>query len=315
MYKRLLAILVFVTLVTPGILFRIIGNTSESAVEMQHDKTNESKYYIRVLTSKGIQNLELETYVASVLLGEMPASFDNEAIKAQAVAARTYALKRIRTSEKHENFDLCTDSTCCQAFAELQSNPSSEKMITAATATSGEVLLYDGNLIDATYFSCSGGYTEAAVEVWGADVPYLQSRKSPGEENAARYQSEVNFSKEEFFRRLGVQDGSKIGEITYTEGGGVRTISIGDQTFTGVDMRRILGLSSTAFEVIQDGNRVLVISKGYGHRVGMSQYGAEAMAVSGSTYDEILSYYYPGTQRVKLTDYEMNAIFDKAGNL
>ena len=315
MYKRLLAILVFVTLVTPGILFRIIGNTSESAVEMQHDKTNESKYYIRVLTSKGIQNLELETYVASVLLGEMPASFDNEAIKAQAVAARTYALKRIRTSEKHENFDLCTDSTCCQAFAELQSNPSSEKMITAATATSGEVLLYDGNLIDATYFSCSGGYTEAAVEVWGADVPYLQSRKSPGEENAARYQSEVNFSKEEFFRRLGVQDGSKIGEITYTEGGGVRTISIGDQTFTGVDMRRILGLSSTAFEVIQDGNRVLVISKGYGHRVGMSQYGAEAMAVSGSTYEEILSYYYPGTQRVKLTDYEMNAIFDKAGNL
>lgn len=315
MYKRVLGILIVVTLLTPGIVFRFFDRSSDVVTKVEPTDTQTSNCVVRVLTDEGIQNFELETYVASVMLGEVPASFSKEAIKAQAVAARTYTLKQMCVSGKHDAFDLCTEPSCCQAFTPLRTDLASEEMIAAATETAGEVLLYDGNLIDATYFSCSGGYTEAAVEVWGADIPYLQSRESPGEENSKRYQSEKIFTKEEFYGKLGLQDGAEIGEITYTDGGGVKLISIGSKVFTGVEMRKILSLPSTAFEVHQEKDAIIVTSKGYGHRVGMSQYGAEAMAVSGSTYDEILSYYYPGTQRAKLTIYEIHTMFDKAGNL
>ena len=173
-------------------------------------------------------------------------------------------------------------------------------------ATEGQVLTYEGKLIEATYFSCSGGATEDAVAVWGTDVPYLQSVESPGEEQAAHYTDTVSFSPTDFASRLGISltgEPSKwFSERTYTEGGGVATMKIGTETFSGTQLRKILGLRSTAFEIETDDDVIVITTHGYGHRVGMSQYGADAMAAVGSTYPDILTHYYQGTELTTYTD-------------
>ena len=255
---------------------------------------------------KGLGEIQLEVYLAGVVLGEMPADFEPEALKAQAVVARTYTLKRAEGS-KHPDAAVCTDPGCCQAYrsaAEYLSSGGSreklEKVTQAVNATAGQILTYDGKLIDATYFSCSGGQTESAVEVWGADVPYLQAVESPGEEEAAYYSQTVEYSPEEFSRLLGFENSGDpagwFGAVTRTEGKGVDTMEIRGKVYSGTELRKALGLRSTAFTVTVQQKRIAVSTLGFGHRVGMSQYGAQAMARGGSTYDEILSHYYQGTR-------------------
>ena len=260
-----------------------------------------------VMMSDGsVEQMALDDYVVCVVLAEMPAEFEEEALKAQAVVARTYALKRYQSGEKHDRRAVCTDSTCCQAYCTqadfLQRGESEEnlqKVIDAVAQTHELVLSYNGALIEATYFACSGGRTEDALAVWGEEIPYLQAVDSPGEEKAAHYMDTVSFTMEEFAQRMELNadslSGNWIGTITYTPGGGVDTINIGGQSYKGTTVRQKLGLRSTAFVMTAVGNSVTVTTKGFGHRVGMSQYGAEAMAVSGSTYEQILSYYYQGT--------------------
>ena len=168
--------------------------------------------------------------------------------------------------------------------------------------TDGQVLVYDGALIDATFFSCSGGQTEAAAEVWGGEVPYLQSVESPGEQ-APYNEDTATFTLEEFSARILSQNPEAdlsgepevwFGSVTATEGGGVETLEIGGVAFTGKELRSLLGLRSTIFAVSVSENEIIFQTRGYGHRVGMSQYGAQAMAQAGSTYQEILLHYYTG---------------------
>lgn len=253
-----------------------------------------------------ICELELETYVTAVVLREMPADFEPEALKAQAVVARTYVLRRCFSDSKHENAVVCTDPSCCQGFyseedfmAAGNSTDLLEKVKQAVTETAGYVLTYEGELAEATYFSCSGGMTEDAKAVWGQDIPYLRATESLGEEGATHFTDTVTFTAEEFAERLGGGfsgfPGTWIGKITYTDGGGVDTIVLGDSTYSGTELRKLLGLRSTAFVITIVGDRVTVTTKGFGHRVGMSQYGADAMALKGSTYDQILAHYYQGT--------------------
>ncbi len=263
-------------------------------------------YGIVVLLSDGrFEQMDLEQYVTGVVLGELPADFHRETIKAQAVVARTYALKR-GGSGKHQKNAVCTSPSCCQAYcsyeAFLQNGGTQQlyEMITADVAsTAGEVLMYHETLIDATYFSCSGGRTEDAKSVWGSDIPYLQAQDSPGEENAAHYTDTIKFAAAEFANLLEItltgSPASWIGDITYTAGGGVDTIVIAGTIFRGTTVRQKLGLRSTAFTIMPVGEYIHIVTRGFGHRVGMSQYGAEAMAVQGSSYQEILQYYYPGT--------------------
>lgn len=249
-------------------------------------------------------NLDLEQYLVGVVLAEVPASFEEEALKAQAVVARTYAVQALEGKSKHPEGDICADSTCCQGYlnpGDYGGTPEAlQKVRDAVYATSGEVLTYEGELIEATYFSCSGGMTEDAVAVWGTDVPYLQSVVSPGEENAAYYQDCVEFSADEFLEKLGLDlSGDPVswfGDVIYTTGGGVDTIFIGGRTYRGTEIRKLLGLRSAAFEVDATEDTIAITTWGYGHRVGMSQFGADAMAASGSTYGEILSHYYQGTE-------------------
>ena len=179
-----------------------------------------------------------------------------------------------------------------------------EKVKQAAVATQNQVLTYKGELIEATYFSCSGGRTEDALAVWGTDIPYLQAVDSPGEENATYFVDSSEYSVSEFASLLGVSLlACDLGDVTYTNGGGVDTMVIGGKVFSGTEIRQRLGLRSTAFSMYASGERIYISTRGFGHRVGMSQYGAEAMAVRGSGYQEILYHYYPGTQ---LTVYTRN---------
>ena len=259
-----------------------------------------------------VLEMDMDTYLVGVLLAEMPVSFDLEALKAQACVARTYARKAYTTGGKHGDGSICTDSACCQGYkapdiylAEGGTEEEMEKVQSAVRSTSGYVLMYDGELIEATYFSCSGGRTEDAVAVWGREFPYLQAVDSPGEENAAYFTDSKQFTASEFAQLLQlplIEDpASWLGTTTYTEGGGVHTMVIGGKTFTGTELRSLLGLRSTAFSMTADPTGVSVITRGYGHRVGMSQYGANAMAISGSTWEEIVSHYYQNAELVSLS--------------
>ena len=253
-----------------------------------------------------VETMDMDDYLVGVVLAEMPSTFEEEAKKAQAVAARTYARKAWLTGGKHGDGSVCSQPGCCQAYLteeEYLSMGGTQKAIDAARAaveaTSGYVLTYEGQLIEATYFSCSGGVTEDAVAVWGTDFPYLRSVESPGEENAAHYTDTVYFTKSEFADALGLSltgnPETWFGSVQYTSGGGVDTVNIGGIACTGTFLRSKLGLYSTVFTLEPDPQGVTITTKGFGHRVGMSQYGADAMAVSGSTFEEILGWYYPGT--------------------
>ena len=283
----------------------------------EHDRENCT---VRVKTKDGTVTMELDAYVAGVLMGEMPADFEVEALKAQAVAIRTYTLQQLSGS-KHPDADVCTDATCCQAFEDLAmedlQRANADKIYRAVEETKGDVITYNNGLIDATYFSCSGGWTEDAAAVWGADIPYLQSRESPGEESATYYVGSVKMSTEEFLGKLNLSGSVplNIGPITYTDGKGVEEIDICGTCFTGKQVRQLLGLSSTAFLIQAIDNSVIITTKGNGHRVGLSQYGAEAMAVAGSTYRQILEYYYFGATVENWSEDQIQGVFDKARNL
>ena len=180
--------------------------------------------------------------------------------------------------------------------------------------THGQVLLYDNELIDATYFSSSGGRTESAVAVWGMNVPYLQAKDSPEETGTKYYREQVSFEKSELLALLGFSDSVHdftYKDVTYTEGYGVDTINICGVTFTGIELRHLLNLRSTAFDIIDDADTVTFITRGYGHRVGLSQYGAQSMAQKGKTYRQILEYYYQGTVLVTLNHDDLYRLFDK----
>lgn len=255
--------------------------------------------------------MELEDYVFGVVLAEMPAAFEPEALQAQAVASRTYALKQAEAN-KHPEGAVCMDSGCCQAYispqdyvAQVSTQAYADKVAAAVAATAGQVLLYDRALAETTYFSCSGGMTEAAEAVWGKDYPYLQAVQSPGEEWAEGFASQRYFTVAELCGRLGLtlRDGERFRftRISDTPGGSVAQMEICGQIFTGTQLRQLLELPSTMFEFYEDAYGITVLSKGKGHRVGMSQYGADAMALQGNDYAQILSYYYKGTQ---LAQYE-----------
>ena len=261
---------------------------------------------IAVLLADGtVQAMEISDYLTGVLLSEVPASFEPEALKAQAVVSRTYALRKTRRSSRHAQGAVCTDPACCQGYLSPDGDgdvtaPASNiaKLRQAVDDTAGQVLTYNGELIEATFFSCSGGNTEDAVAVWGDAVPFLQAVPSPGEEIAAHVRDTVTFTPDEFARLLGIDpDGSPenwFGPILRTEGDGIDSAEIGGICFSGTELRTRLGLRSTDITFEPAADSITVTTYGYGHRVGMSQYGAQAMALSGADYTDILSHYYVG---------------------
>ena len=261
---------------------------------------------------EAVRRMDLEDYVLGVTAGEMPASFPEEALKAQAVAARTYALYHMgKGGCGKTGADVCTSSACCQAYcsdARMREKwgrayrANREKLLSAVSATAGEVLLYEGAPIDALYHSASGGRTENAGDVYTTDVPYLKSVMSTAETGTNRLAGEKRMGRKDFCALVnGKWPGAKLSagslekEFTVTEtlpSGRVKTVQVGNETHTGRELRSLLGLDSTLFSVSCTAEEIVFSTKGYGHGVGMSQTGANAMALGGRTYAEILLYYY-----------------------
>ena len=303
-------IAVFMGMVLPGVLLNGMAMVLREpgvreVTSVAYTQEPVQPMTVRVRNGDGtVEEGDMEEYLVGVVLAEMPAYFEQEALKAQAVVARTYALKSFVTGGKHGNGSVCREPGCCQAWISERSFleqggtlPDLEKVRSAVKDTSGCVLTYDGALIEATYFSCSGGSTEDAAAVWGTDFPYLRSVESPGEEDATHYTDTYTFDWEVFCALLDVSPrGSGLGPVQYTAGGGVDTMEICGKTFRGTELRQLLGLRSTAMTVSRKDNTVQITTRGFGHRVGMSQYGADAMAVAGSDWRQILAHYYPGTE-------------------
>ena len=329
-------LLLFVTLLMP-LLFIPFGGTSALADEppeeeplkdgddphtesdgVLFEQTRDGDFIFTALTDGVLREYSMEDYLLGVLAAEMPASFEPEALKAQAVAARTFILNRvIHASPNHPDAAVCDDHTCCEAFINLNSMRAKwgadyaeylEKLKDAVRGTDGQVLLFEGEPILAAFHSSSAGQTESSAAVW-SDRPYLVSVSSPEtDSDVPNYVSTVEVSTDDFKKTICAaypqaefpQDpGNWLSTPAIDAGGRVGNMSIGGVNVSGTTLRSLFSLRSTAFTLEYTGNSFLFTVTGYGHGVGMSQYGANVMAKQGATYKEILAHYYPGSE---LTD-------------
>lgn len=268
-----------------------------------------------------VAEMNLEEYIKGVVAAEMPAEFDLEALKAQAVAARTYAARQMRMYggsgwPQHPEVDISTDPREGQAWLSEQMLKNKwgnfnydrywAKISRAVEETRGIVLLYNGEMINALFHSTSGGETEDPGEVWGQKIPYLQSVACPWDQGSPRYKASKSFNISELENILGPDAGvitaAKAGNSDFaqvvekTVSGRIKKVRIGSKVFEGTTVREKLGLNSTNFSWKVSGDQVQIETIGYGHGVGMSQYGANGMAKEGKGYKEILQYFYQGVQ-------------------
>jgi stage II sporulation protein D len=280
-------------------------NDSKKVVEKEKEKEVE-KIFVRIKkeSTGTIEKIELEDYIEGVLAGEMPISFHIEALKAQAVASRSYVLKKIEVNKANE-FDV-VDSTANQVFLDddyLKNrwkdnyDENIKKIKQAVAETEFQYISYNGKIADALFFSTSNGYTEDSEKVFSSQIPYLRSVESTwDEETSPVFNDKEEFKTDEFFNLLGIKNYEKfdikIIDKSYT--GRINKISINGIEMKGTEVRSKLNLRSTDFEIEKEGNIVYIKTNGYGHGVGMSQYGALGMANNGYKYDEILKYYYQG---------------------
>ena len=298
--------------------------------ENKQEKNNENIDYdykeysiIKLFHSKtsDIEEIPIDEYIYGVVAAEMPANFEKEALKAQAVVARTYTIYKIQNNNgKHEGADICDDFSCCQAWIskedrfnkweESKREENWNKIVDAVDSTKGKIITYEGKPINAFFHSNSGGTTETTVNVWGGNnYPYLQSVTTSGEEDYTQYKSEVTLSKETFIDKLKEKyndftiDFSKddcIKIIDYTDAGRIKNIKVGNKELSGVEIRTLLGLKSANFKVWIDEENIRFEVIGYGHGVGMSQTGADSMAKKGSNYEEIIKHFYTGVEITNL---------------
>lgn len=270
-----------------------------------HKKTNE------------VENIKLDEYLYGVVAAEMPVNYEMEALKAQAIVARTYTIyKLVTNSRKHENADICDDSSCCQAwiskedrFARWDENMQEEnwrKITDAVNSTAGKIITYNNQPINAFFHSNSGGRTEIPINVWGGNsYPYLQIVETSGEENYNQYYSEIEISNQELIDKLSekynnIEFNNDIQILEYTDSGRVKTIKIGNLNLSGVEVRTIFGLKSTNFKVEVKDNKVKFYVIGYGHGVGLSQTGSDSLAKKGKNCEDIIKHFYQG---VEIIDY------------
>lgn len=277
----------------------------------------DSALMLRVLSGDEIVEMSMERFLIGVVAAEMPASFEIEALKAQAVAARTNVMYKLRVAgnPNHPDADVCTDPACCMAYSsddQLRARWSADyianitKIINAVIETDGIYMTYGDEPIDAVFHSSSNGKTETSGNVWMTDLPYLRSVDSPEtQEQVPGYVSTVTVSREDFIATVtaaypnAVFDGDEetwISDISYTESGRVSALNLCGVTVKGTALRSLFNLRSAAITIDLSGGDFTFTTVGFGHGVGMSQYGANAMAIDGDGYAEILSHYYTGIE-------------------
>lgn len=270
-----------------------------------------SNMYIRVKDTQNntITKVPFEDYIVGVLAGEMPISFELEALKAQAVAARSYAMKQMDYN-KDKDYDVVntvmnqvylTEDYLKNVWKDEYVNKIN-KIKTAVLETYNEYLDYNGNVAEAMFFSTSVGYTENSEEVFTNEVPYLRSVSSTWDEISPVYEVKYSFSLSDFYKKLNLNYSDKITleVLSKTSTGRIKQIKINGVIFQGNSVMNLLNLKSNHFSIVQNNDKVNIVTKGYGHGVGMSQYGAQAMALNGYNYKEILSHYYQGTTIKKI---------------
>lgn len=282
-------------------------------IELLPPGETDNSYTVRVLMGDTVKEMTMAEYLQGVVRAEMPASFEQQALCAQAVAARTYTLYKIATGGNHGGVaDVCTDPTCCQAYLDKDTAEKNwgdnaanyeAKIENAVSLTDGETILYDGVPILAVFHSSSAGQTKSAGEVWTNDLPYLQSVSSPEGENVPNYYSRVEFTAQEF-KTLFLKahpDADLSGDISgwirdreLADGSSVDHITVGGIRVRGTEMRSIFSLRSASFDTQAEDGKLVFFVTGYGHGVGMSQYGAQQMAKDGSTWQDIVTHYYTG---------------------
>ena len=251
--------------------------------------------------TKNIEYIPIEEYVVGVLAGEMPVNFELEALKAQAVASRSYVMKQIEknVNKEYDVIDTVTNQVYLDSEDLLAVWSSSyvlnvNKIKEAVLQTKGEYLSYDNKVAEALFFSTSPGITENSEEIFISKEPYLRSVSSKWDEISPLYSTTHTYTLTEFYNILNIKykNNLNIDIIQKTSTGRLKKIKINNTEFTANYICSKFSLNSTYFEIIQEGTNVIIKNKGYGHGVGMSQYGAEGMARMGHTYDQILKYYY-----------------------
>lgn len=290
----------------------------------QDEKLGEikSKQQIKIkiynVENNKVQEMDLEQYVLGVVAAEMPAKFNIEALKAQALAARTYTLLRLKYFGgkgclNHPGADICTDSAHCQAYREPKSlGKDYEKLKQAVMDTEGQVIVYQSKLIDAVFHSTSGGKTENSEEIWTNKIPYLRSVISEYEDESPKLISQKEIPIDSFISCIEGLDSSiklnrkklssQVKILERSDGGRITRIKIGDKEFKGEEIKSAIGLNSANFTIKLSKNTALFTVIGYGHGIGMSQYGADGMAQHGAKYEAIIKHYYKGVEIIDLKD-------------
>ena len=296
---------------------------SKKFLKLSETKLGEKPYKIKsyIVSADEVREYELEDYLVGVVGAEMPASFPDEALKAQAVAARTFIISRIMADKgdvpEHKGAAVCTNPAHCKAWKSTEeltagwgdnAEKNLKKIEAAVKATKNEIIVFNGEPITAVYYSMSSGKTENAADVWGGEVPYLKSVASSFDENAPNFNSEVSFTFDEFKEIVlkeapdavfGENPSEWFSDIVTSEAGGVMSIKIGGAEFKGTKIRTMFSLRSHNFTVNISDNKIVFNVKGYGHGVGLSQWGSKFLADSGKSYIDILKYYYTGVDVVK----------------
>lgn len=330
--KRIGLITGFILIFTLIIPFILMGSSIKNFISPTEEVTNEkqiniamegeSKAKVYMTSEKKVKKIDVEEYILGVVSSEMPASFEEEALKAQAIAARTfYYSKRMKNCSLANGGEIC-DSVHCQAYMDKEDRMEKwpkedrekyyEKVKKAVQDTKGKVLTYDNEIVlYPQFFSTSSGKTENAEDVFSSQVPYLKSVSSEGEEVSTSYESEKEISNKDFSAIVNSQYknanlninniNKKIQIKSRTDGGSVKEIQLGGATIKGTEFRKLFDLKSANFTLEYSKNKIKIKCKGNGHGVGMSQWGANLMAKEGKGYEEILKHYYTGIELGKIT--------------
>ena len=283
------------------------------------ERADEESLLVYLHEKGRVVSMRMDDYLYGVVGGEMPAAFPLEALKAQAVAARTYTVRRMAELGGKPcgrgGADVCTDSGCCQSYKSpevlaerwgVEAARNEDKLKEAVASTHGVIAIYEGKPIEALYHSTAGGRTEDAQNVFAASLPYLVGVESPGEQDAEHYTDEERFSRSAFIKAVNKQWPkaklkdrkleSQVEVVSRYTSGQVKTLRLGGAKVTGKELRKLLGLKSANFALDFSKKEVCITTHGFGHGVGMSQYGARAMALEGADYAGILKHYYTGIE-------------------
>lgn len=279
-----------------------LENNLTQQEELQSDSINK-KMVVKLLNNNIKEIIELEEYIIGVIACEMPASFETEALKANAVAARTYAMKKMKANNVYD-LENSTNNQCYINNEQMKEKWGKDyqyyfnKIKDAVGSTKGEYITYNGEIISAFYFSTSNGFTENSENVFSEKLEYLRSTESSWDKNVSSYLRTTTFTVEEFTKLLNLKEDKiyNIEILSKFESGRINKIKINNKTFKGTEFRKLLSIRSTDFEIKQKSDTVIITTRGYGHGVGLSQYGANEMAKLNYTYEDIIKYYYKNVE-------------------